>query len=119
MRKGLLALAALFSSSAFAFTPESGFWWNLAESGRGFSIEIQDNFLFFAGYLYTSTGAPIWYTAQGVMQGNATFVGQLTSASGGQCITCTYRAPQIQLGAGGPVTIAFDTEIEGRLTWSS
>ena len=118
MRTALLALAALVSSPAFAFTPESGFWWNPAESGRGYSIEIQDNFLFFAGYLYTPAGAPIWYTAHGLMQGNATFTGQLTSASGGQCITCTYRAPQVQVGAGGPVTISFDTEIGGRLTWA-
>jgi hypothetical protein len=115
---GSLAASLLaISGAAQAFTPENGTWWNPNEPGRGFMLEIQDNFLFFAGYAYAQNGAPLWLTAQGTMSGNARFVGTLSTFSNGQCIGCAYRPPNTQIGAGGPVEIIFDTETTGRLTW--
>ncbi|MCM2326529.1 MAG: hypothetical protein NDI88_01435, partial [Lysobacter sp.] len=32
--------------------PETGWWWNPAEDGRGFSLEVQGNNIFFAAFLY-------------------------------------------------------------------
>jgi hypothetical protein len=114
-----VAISALLASApARAFTPENGNWWNPAEGGRGFTIEIQDNFLFFQGYLYSSTGAPLWYTAQGTLRGNAAYDGVLTSYRNGQCIGCPFRSPEVQTGAGGNISITFLTETTGRLTWS-
>lgn len=117
LRTAFFALLLAYGSAASAFTPESGAWWNPAEPGSGFMIEVQDNYLFFAGYLYTSGGAPMWYTSQGTMTGNARFVGSLSSFSGGQCLGCTWRQASVQVGAGGPVEIIFDTETAGRMTW--
>ncbi len=115
-RTALFATLLASASMASAFTPENGTWWNPAEPGTGFLIEIQDNFLFLAGYMYKPDGQPMWYTAQGTMNGNARFVGELSSFSGGQCLGCAWRQPSVQLGAGGPVEIIFDTETDARIT---
>lgn len=115
-RAAVFASMLAVSSMASAFTPESGTWWNPAEPGTGYLIEIQDNFLFISGYLYRPDGQPIWYTSAGTMNGNARFVGVLSTSSGGQCLGCAWRAPTTQVGAGGPVEIIFDTETEARIT---
>ena len=47
-----------------AFVPENGWWWNEAESGRGFFMDYKNNFAFIAGYMYEADGKPFWYTAQ-------------------------------------------------------
>ncbi len=116
LRSTLFAAFLAASSAASAFTPENGTWWNPQEPGSGYLIEIQDNFLFLAVYNYHPDGRPMFYTSQGVMNGNARFVGSLSTFSGGQCLGCAWRQPSVQLGAGGPVEIIFDTETAGRLT---
>jgi hypothetical protein len=116
IRYAMLASILAFSSAASAFTPENGTWWNPAEPGTGYLIEIQDNFLFLAGYMYAPDGRPMWYTSQGTMNGNARFVGELSSFSNGQCLGCVWRQPSVQLGAGGPIEIIFDTETAARIT---
>jgi hypothetical protein len=35
-----------------ATNPETGWWWNPAEGGRGFAIEVQGGTMYFAGYMY-------------------------------------------------------------------
>lgn len=113
---GIAAVSMLWSGAAQAFTPESGFWIAPAEGGRGYSIEIQDNYIFLAFYVYDSQGRTVWYTAQGNMNGNARFVAQLDGYANGQCLTCvTPVNPQVGLGVGGNIEIVFDTEVRGRL----
>lgn len=116
VRSALFAASLAFGPMATAFTPESGTWWNPAEPGTGYLIEIQDNFLFISAYLYKPDGQPIWYTSQGTLNGNARFVGVLSTTSGGQCLGCAWRPPVAQVGAGGPVEIIFDTETDARIT---
>lgn len=116
IRTALIASILAFSSAASAFTPENGTWWNPAEPGSGYLIEIQDNFLFLAGYMYAPDGRPTFYTAQGTMNGNARFLGELSTFSNGQCLGCVWRQPSVQLGAGGPIEIIFDTETAARMT---
>jgi hypothetical protein len=45
--KRLLAAWLLLSTAsvALAFEPRTGHWWNPAESGRGFNVDIQENVL--------------------------------------------------------------------------
>ncbi len=114
-----LLLATVFGRPASAFTPENGFWWNAAEAGRGFTIEIQDNFLFMIGYVYRQDGSSTFVTTQGLMQGNAAFQGVLDTFSNGQCIGCAYTGfPNIQPGASGPVSIIFTSETTATMTWN-
>lgn len=126
MRRLAALLLAFAAAPASAFIPESGLWWNPAQSGRGLTLEVQDNLLLVYGYLYRADGAPTWFTSagpitytynsQGVLQ-TVVYSGQLDTYSGGQCLGCTYRPPAAQPGAAGPVRIDFRTETEANLTW--
>jgi hypothetical protein len=61
-RLAVLALLALgvFTRPAAAFFPEPGFYWNTGESGTGYAIELQDNFLFLATYSYRNRLVQPW-----------------------------------------------------------
>ena len=98
-------------------TPESGWWWNSAESGRGFAIEKQGNTLMVAGFLYDAAGTPTWYMAAGPMQDSATFKHTFDSFAGGQCITCPYHPPTQTAGA-GDIEIKFTSGKTATLKWS-
>lgn len=113
--KTLIALALFITTQVNAFTPESGIWWNPNESGSGYAIEIQDNFLFVALYVYDEGGIPIWYTAGTHLQGNSLFDGELHYTYDGTCIDCSYTPPILIEGERGPITINFITETTATL----
>ena len=114
-----ILFAVMLARPAQAFTPENGFYWNAAEPGRGYTIEIQDNFLFIIIYIYNPDGSATWYTSQGVMQGNSFFTGTLDATTGGPCIGCPPSTPSTVINAAGPISIEFDTEISATVTWSA
>lgn len=124
--QNLLASAALLlagSTQAASYTPESGFWWNPDEPGTGLAIEIEDDFIYVAAYLYDTQGFPYWYIGDGTLVENGSGVlsftdSQVTSATGGQCLGCVWRAPTI-FPTGGSMSISFDPADETRatLTW--
>src|SRR5579863_9677279 len=84
------------ATSALAILPDSGWYWNPAESGRGFNIEIQNNVLFMAGFVYDQQGNAIWLTTGGPMSSDHTYSGDLYQTAGGQCLGCSYSgSPEI------------------------
>lgn len=106
-----------FSFSAPAFAPstatfESGFWWNEAESGRSFFVEVQGSRAVLASYMYDASGQPVWYVSTGpitniggaVAPATQIFGGALNRYGGGQTLTGPYRAP---FPAGSPGNITF------------
>ncbi len=107
-----IAIASILfvTTQSIAFTPESGLWWNPDEPGTGVSIEIQDNFMFIAIYVYDEAGNPIWYTSGQFLQGNSLFDGELDYHYNGTCIDCSYTPHVTIKGERGPVTINFLTE---------
>ncbi|WP_395373755.1 hypothetical protein [Marinicella sp. W31] len=114
--KKLTLLLLLSTSSVHAFTPESGFWFS--PNGYGVSIEIQDNFLFAAIYVYDETGEPIWYSAGAPLVGNSLFDSELNLTVGGSCIDCPSSTPTTFVGEGGPVTIDFTSETTGTIQFN-
>jgi hypothetical protein len=115
---GLLAVIALgLAAPARAFTPESGFWWAPTEPGSGITFEIQDNYVFMAGYVYDQTGRATWFTSQGLLTGNSRYTSVLDAFSGGQFIGGPPRNPVGQAGAGGSISITFTTETKATLVW--
>lgn len=112
-----LLVLSLCARGADAFTPESGLWWNPAEDGRGYTIEIQDNVLVILVYGYDNDRSSAFFIGAGPMVGNSSWSGTLDGFNNGQCLTCNYQGRPITLtGAGGPASIVFDTETRGRLT---
>ncbi len=117
----VLASFVALCSTAFAGTvggPTTGLWYNAQESGRGYDIDVQGDTMIVTTYVYETSGDPIWYLSSGTYD-HATGVFQSTydSYSNGQCFGCPYQAPDVQSGAGGPITITFHTNQTATLTY--
>lgn len=74
-------------------TPQTGIWWNPAESGSGYTIEVQGNQLSLAMYLYDANGAATWYATILTRQADGSYVGALYRFAGGQSLKGSYRPP--------------------------
>lgn len=93
--------------------PETGWYWNPAEGGRGFAIERQGDKIFLSGFLYESNGHPTWYVSTLEMQSNKQFIGSLARFAGGQSLTGEYKsATESPVGY---VLLSFTSTTEGTL----
>ncbi len=97
---GTTPLSAYVFGGTGTMAAESGWWWNAAESGRGFSIEVQGNKLFMVGFLYDDSGNPVWILTAGTMQSATRYVGRLSNITGGQALNGSYRAPTSYIDIG-------------------
>lgn len=96
--------------------PQTGWWWNASEPGRGYFIEAQNTTLFVSFYMYDTSGQATWYVASGSMTSASTFSGTLYSYSGGSYFTTSsFRAPTSS-SAVGSVSIQFSSETGAVLT---
>jgi hypothetical protein len=95
------------SATEPATNPQTGWWLNLAEGGRGFAVEVQNGAMYLAGYMYDAAGNPLWYLANSNMSTPSLFQGQWTQYGNGQTLTGTYQAPSITNANAGNVTIQF------------
>lgn len=111
-----LCVLLMTSMSSWSFTPESGFYWNPDEPGSGYSLEIQDNFLFGAFYVYDDLGLPYWYTTGGFLDGNAFYEGDIFISEDGPCLACTYTPNNTFVSNLGKVSINFLTETTATIT---
>jgi hypothetical protein len=97
--------------------PQTGWWWNPAEGGRGFSLETRGSNMFFATYLYDVSGRATWYVATGPTSlDGSLFDGRLLAFAGGQALDGAYRAPGPAADS-GPITLAFNDASHGTLVW--
>lgn len=106
----------IFISGSPAFQPEIGWWWNEAESGRGFAIEIQGNHLFMAGYMYDDAGSPIWYVTEGAMATPTLYQGAWLQFANGQTLTGPFKQNQLINGNAGAITLQFNSTTTATLT---
>jgi hypothetical protein len=97
--------------------PQTGWWWNPAEDGRGFSVEKHGPNIFFASFLYDTSGRSTWYVSSGLssLEGSL-YVGDLLAASNGQTLGGTYPGFPT-LTKVGTVTITFNSATNGTLVW--
>lgn len=111
----LVSLAQLAS----AVSPRPGLWWNPAESGRGFTIELQDNIMVVATFAYDHTGAPMWYLSSGICNYTTnTFSGDFGQEKSGQCFGCPYVKPTPVTGPYPPIKIVFDRSNSGTVYYN-
>lgn len=64
--------------------PQTGWWWNSNESGRGFALEVRGTSIFLAGFMYADSGRDAWYAASLARTSSGSYSGSLYSYSGGQ-----------------------------------
>ena len=89
-----------FGEGAAAFQPDSGWWWNEAESGRGYSVEVQGNSFFMVGFMYDDAGKPLWYFSAGPMGSPTSFAGAILQFANGQTMTGSYHPPSAPVKVG-------------------
>ena len=97
--------------------PETGWWWNPLEDGRGFSLEKRGNNLFFAAFLYDISGRSTWYVSSGPVSLEGTlYNGDLLAAEGGQTLGGPYsRFPTLR--SAGALNITFNNARTGTIVW--
>lgn len=106
----------LLAFQAFAFTPESGQYWDPEEPGTGYAIEIQDNYLYMTFYVFDEQGFPVWYASGGFLDGNSSYEGLLAYFENGQCLGCYWQESSGEDSGYGYVEIEFLTETTAELT---
>ena len=98
--------------------PETGWWWNPAEGGRGYSVEVRGNNIFFAAFHYDVSGRSTWHVATGPTSLDGSLYGNkpLYAASGGQTLGGPYRGKPA-VAEIGKITLAFANKSTGTLVW--
>ena len=98
--------------------PETGWWWNPAEGGRGYSVEVRGNNIFFAAFHYDVSGRSTWHVATGPTSLDGSLYGNkpLYAASGGQTLGGAYpgRPTVTEVGR---ITLAFANKRSGTMIW--
>lgn len=118
--RGALAFLAILAMSSgiaeaqsYRFPPQTGIWGNPAESGRGWSFEVQNDIVVISTYTYDTAGRATWFLSAGAWDPATGIVSQrLNAYSGGQCIGCSYVAPVV--ADLGQVRFEFTTTASGR-----
>lgn len=96
--------------------PETGWWWDPSQSGRGFAVEVQEGNMYLAGYMYDNQGNPTWYLANGPMSSATLFEGAWTEYANGQTLTGAYKVPALVNPNVGQVTLQFIDAAHAQLT---
>jgi hypothetical protein len=110
------ATSAPFTQAIGNIVPQAGYWWNPAEPGRGFVIEIQGATMLVASFLYDASGRSTWVTSTGPMTSNTQYSGALLTYNGGQTLTGSYKSPNVAPSL-GTISITFTSNNQGTLTW--
>jgi hypothetical protein len=103
-------------SGAVHAAPQTGWWWNPNESGRGFFVESHDGITFIGAYFYDDDGHARWLVAGGQNDDSYNYTGQLYSLANGETLFGNYVAPSAPVYS-GTVTVHFTDDTHGTLTW--
>ncbi|HKT79765.1 MAG TPA: hypothetical protein VJP86_06065 [Vicinamibacterales bacterium] len=122
MRQWLARVAPWLLAFSFGFcgtlsaAPQTGWWWNPNESGRGFFVESHDGVTFIGAYLYDSDGHATWYVAGGMNGDSYNYSGALYNMSKGQTLFGSY-VPAVGPNIVGTITVHFTDDTHGTVTW--
>lgn len=111
----LFLLCFALCNSAFA-DPESGWWWNPNESGRGFFVESHGGLTFIGAYLYDDDGHAKWLVSGGPNADSYNWTGDLYYKTNGQTLFGTYVAPGNAVVV-GQLSVHFSDDTHATLTW--
>ena len=111
------AMLLCMTTNAMALTPENGWWWQPLEPGRGFNIEVQNDTVFLASFVYKDDGSAVWYSGSGNLNADNTATFDLLEFANGQCIRCSFQTADL-LGRADTITLRFLTSSTAELDWS-
>jgi len=108
----------VFGPGGTAFVPSPGIWWNPAESGTGYAVQVRHGVLVMIFYSFKTSGDSEWYLVSGTLTENGTTLAStLDKYRGGQCAGCAYTGAPVSGGNDGPVTIRFSSSTAGTITY--
>ena len=96
--------------------PQTGWYWNPNESGRGFFVESHDGVTFIGAYLYDTDGHAMWLVTAGPNADSYNFTGDLYNKSGGQTLFGAYVPPG-PANIVGTLSVHFSDDTHASLTW--
>lgn len=106
-----------WAATAAAFQPHTGQWWNPAESGSGYNIDVQNGVLVVTIFSYEASGDSEWYLAAAALTNTGrNFTATLDKYRNGQCISCAYAGRPALAGNDGTIGISFSSETAATLT---
>lgn len=110
-------LLATSAHAQYLSAPKPGFFWNPAEPGKGWAIEVQDNLVFIASYTFQPSGIQsVFYTTIGTWDGiNKRVTGDLLEFTGGPCLNCGPANPSSRNL--GTITFEFPTRDSGTVVF--
>ncbi len=112
----VIGLSGTALGQTYNSPPQDGYWWNPLESGRGWTIESQNETVVITHYAYDTAGrATFFQNASTWNSATRSLVTTLLGFSGGQCVGCPYSNPTI--ANLGTVTFTFTSSTRGRITY--
>jgi len=105
---------AAFAPSSGSF--QSGWYWNPAESGTGYFIEMQGTQAFIANFMYDTAGQPTWYASVANLSGTNGLAGTLYQYVNGQSIAGAYKSPTLITAGAGNASYSFATASSATMT---
>ncbi len=116
--RGSVTVNAPAADPTFAISPGiTGSWYNPAQSGQGFNVEVLSNNLFIAfWYVFDSKGNNLWLTGTGNASGD-TVVVNLVQTNGG-FFPPNFDPTKITRPQWGTVTLKFSDCSNGTATWT-
>lgn len=97
-------------------TPQSGWWWNEGEGGRGYALEFRNGALFMAGFMYEVDGRPMWFVSSGEMSGDNSYSGSMDRYEAGQTLDGAFKKAVFK-GGFGSLNLQFASANRGVVTW--
>ena len=93
----------------------NGWWWNSSLPGTGMSMEVQDDNLFLAWYVYDAAGRPVWYDCLAKRVDATTFSGELLECKGQPLGQPSGGFAQDGIGT---VTVSFNSANRAVFSWT-
>jgi hypothetical protein len=95
--------------------PQTGWYWNADEGGRGYFIENRNGSIFMGAFLYTPQGPAWWFVGNAPLNG-PDYSSTMFTLEGGQSLTGAYKAATLTTSP-GTVQLKFTTDSTAVMTW--
>ena len=106
---------ALSCPSKAQIVPQTGWYWNAAEGGRGYFIENRNGSIFMGAFLYTPEGPAWWFVGSAPVTG-PDFSSPMYTLQGGQSLSGAFKTATTTPSP-GTVQLKFATDSTATMTW--
>jgi hypothetical protein len=114
---GILATSAVAGATSYS-VDRSDLWWVSTESGWGIQLVQRDDAMFATLFVYSSTTAPVWYSATLVPTGPSSWSGDLVAATGPGFATIPFDPTTVTRTVVGSMSFVVTSDQTGTLSYT-